>query len=68
MFFKMILQNSGKDNSFENDIEIKQVNSLCVMGKFLLSEKYKNAVKSIASCISYFYFKKYPISVWFNYM
>ena len=44
MFFKMILRNSGKDNSFENDIEISQINSLCVMGKFLLSEKYKNAV------------------------
>lgn len=55
MFFKMILQNSGKDNSFENDIEIKQVNSLCVMGKFLLSEKYKNAVNLQGEVYSEFY-------------
>lgn len=44
MFFRIILRNSDKDNSFENDIEISQINSLCVMGTFLLSEKYKNAV------------------------
>lgn len=42
MFFKRVLFDSGKNDQFENDIGVTQINSLCVMGKFILSDKYKN--------------------------
>lgn len=43
MLLKKLLSDSGKNDTFENDIEITQINSLCIMGKFILSEKYRKS-------------------------
>lgn len=55
MFFKKILNDSGKNDEFEKDIEITQINSLCIMGKFLLSDKYKKAVNLKGEVYTEFY-------------
>lgn len=55
MFFKRALFDSGKDNQFENDIGVTQINSLCVMGKFILSDKYKNAANLQGEVYKEFY-------------
>lgn len=55
MFFKRVLFDSGKDNQFENDIGVTQINSLCVMGKFILSDKYKNEANLQGEVYNEFY-------------
>ncbi|WEI19681.1 hypothetical protein PY247_07450 [Acinetobacter proteolyticus] len=55
MFFKRLLNDSGENDDFEKDIEITQINSLCVMGKFLLSDKYKDALNLKGDVYTEFY-------------
>ena len=43
MFLKKVLQDTKNNDEFENDVGIVEINSLCLMGKLLLSEKHKTA-------------------------
>ena len=55
MFLKKVLQDTNNNDKFENDVGVMEINSLCLMGKLLLSEKYKTTANLQGEVYKEFY-------------
>ena len=55
MFLQRMLKDGKNNDQFESELSVREINSLCLMSKFLLSEKYKNAANLEGEAYKDFY-------------
>lgn len=59
MLLQRMLSEAKDNDEFENTLEAREINSLCLMGKFLLSQEHKNSMKMSGEAYDSFF-------IWLN--